>query len=190
MLVCAGAGCAPERRSAIEIPAVNPTAAAAKAIELYDKDANGSLSAGELAACPGMLAGRQRYDANHDGQLSHEEIAARITTLFSLGLGLVPVRCTVTRGSVPLGDAVVRFVPDAIFEGALKPATGTTDGTGTATISIPDSELPADQHGLGSMQPGIYRVEIEHPSLRAATSPLGCEVDPSSRGGTEPVFNL
>ena len=38
---------------------MNPDAAAAKAIELYDKNADGVLSVGEIAACPGSARGSQ-----------------------------------------------------------------------------------------------------------------------------------
>jgi hypothetical protein len=41
------------------------------------------------------------------------------------------------------------------------------------------------------MQAGLYRVEIEHPSLPAGDKkPLGHEVDPTSRDGTAARFNL
>jgi hypothetical protein len=190
MAACASTGCTPSGRSDIELPRVSPPDSAAKAIELYDKDANGVLSVEELAACHGILAARKNYDANNDDQLSKDEIAARLTTLFSTGIGLTPVTCTVVRGSAPLDHATVRFVPDPILGDSLKSATGTTDANGTATIAISDADLPADQAGLRAMQPGIYRVEIEHPNVAESTSSLGCEIDPAARGGTEPKFRL
>jgi hypothetical protein len=57
-------------------------------------------------------------------------------------------------------------------------------------MAISDEELPPDQRGLRSMQPGIYRIEIKHPRLKQPASPLGCEIDPTSRGGTEVVLRL
>jgi hypothetical protein len=190
VVACAFGGCTPGKQSAIAIPRVNQDAAAAKAIELYDKDADGALSVVELSKCPGVLAARKQYDANHDDQLTRDELAARLTALFSSGVGLAPVTCTVTRGSVPLDHAMVRFIPDPMLGDALKSASGTTDANGNASIAISDSDLPADQAGLNAMQPGIYRVEIEHPSIAESTGTLGCEIDPTSRGGTDPKFRL
>ena len=46
-------------------------------------------------------------------------------------------------------------------------------------MAISDEELPPDQRGLRSMQPGIYRIEIKHPHLKQPTTPLGCEIDPT-----------
>jgi hypothetical protein len=189
-LATALAGCSSGGGSEIEIPAVNPTAAASKAIELYDKDASGSLDAVELNACPGLLAARERYDTDNNGQLTRDEIAARITVLFSAGIGLTPVTCTVFRGSQPLVGATVRLVPDQILGDALKAASGMTDSSGTAIVAIPETDLPADQAALRAMQPGIYRVEFEHTSIKNLTTPLGCEIDPTTRGGTDPVFRL
>jgi hypothetical protein len=190
LIASSWSGCNSGERRAIEAPQVDPASAAAKAIELYDKNADGVLSRTELAACPGILAVREHFDANRDDQVSQDEIAERIKALFSMGIGLTPVTCTVLRGSAPLDKATVRFVPDSIFGGALKAATGTTDVNGTAVMAIPDSDLPANQAGLRSMQPGIYRVEIEHPSIAESTAALGCEIDPAARGGTEPKFRL
>jgi hypothetical protein len=183
-------GCHSAGPSAIRVPSVNPNAAAQKALEIYDKDANGSLDAVELAACPGLLAARANYDANRDGQVSRDEVAARLGSLYSSGIGLTTVSCRVLAGGQPLSGAKLRFVPEPFLAGAIMVAVGITDQNGTAVIAIENESLPADQRALRSMQPGIYRVEVEHQSVKKPAASLGCEIDPTSRGGTEPVFRL
>jgi hypothetical protein len=183
-------GCHSAGPSAIKVPSVNPNAAAQKALEIYDKDANGALDSVELAACPGLLTASANYDTNRDGQISRDEVAARLANLYSSGIGLTNVNCRVLAGGQPLAGAKMRFVPESFLAGAIMTAVGTTDQNGTAVIAIEDESLPADQRALRSMQPGIYRVEIEHPSVKKPATSLGCEIDPTSRGGTEPVFRL
>jgi hypothetical protein len=189
-LVATVVGCSPSGQSAVDIPHVDPAAAAEKAIELYDRSGDGSLDQAELAACPGILTGRNRYDTDGDQKISREEIAARIGAIFAGGVGLTPVSCRVFAGGQPLAGAVVRFVPEEFLGDALKPAVGTTDADGLALIAIPDDQLPADQAGLQSMQPGVYRVEIKQAGIAESAKPLGCEIDPTARGGTELLFRL
>jgi EF hand domain-containing protein len=182
-------GCGSTGRSTIKIPSVDSTAAAKSALELYDKDGSGALDAAELAACPGMLAAMKRYDTNGDGQVSGEEVAAHLASLYSNGVGLTVVNCRVIAGTRLVAGAKVRFVPEPFLAGAVLSAAGTTGENGSAIIAIEDEALPADQRALRSMQPGIYRVHIEHASFKQPPT-LGCEIDPAARGGTEPVFHL
>jgi hypothetical protein len=183
-------GCNSSGPSAIQAPSVDAKVAAQKAFEIYDKDANGALDAVELAASPGLFAARNNYDTNRDGQISRDEVATRLAHLYSSGIGLTTVSSRVLSGGQPLSGAKLRFVPEPFLAGAIMTAVGTTDQNGTAVIAIEDESLPADQRALRSMQPGIYRVEFEHRSIKEPAASLGCEIDPTSRGGTEPVFRL
>ena len=72
------------------------------------------------------------------------------------------LRCRVTLDSQPLPGATVRFVPEAFLGDSIRPATGTADENGWASIGIDTSDLPADQQQLVGVQCGIYRIEITH----------------------------
>lgn len=184
-------GCLNSRApSSIPTPTVDPSAAAARAIEQYDRNADGRLDETELAACPGLLAVKTRYDSNKDGAISADEIAAVLKSMYGVGVGLTSVNCTVLRGGQPLVGATVKFVPEPFLGGTITPAAGTTNANGLATVAIPDDQLPANQRGLRSMQPGIYRVEISHPSIKQPIQPQGCEVNPAVRGGTNVTIRL
>jgi hypothetical protein len=178
-------GCGRVGQSSVKPPSVNPNQAADKAIELYDKDSNGLLSASELAACPGLLAALANYDTSRDKQLSREEIEARLTDMYSHGTGLTPSSCRVTLDGRPLRDAHVRLVPEPFLGGDVKSAEGDTDGSGTAAIGIADSDLPEKLRGTKSMQLGIYRVEITHPTTKIPAkyntqTTLGYELHPTN----------
>jgi hypothetical protein len=169
---------------------VNPSAAADKAIKQYDKDGNRSLNEAELAACPGLLVARERYDTDGNREISRDEIANRLQTVFGSGTSWMTVTCTVLQGGRPLNGVNVKFVPESFLEGAIQPATGTTDSNGRVTPAIADDKLPAEKKGLHLMNPGVYRVEVEHPSVKQPHKPLGCEIDEFARGGTDVVISL
>jgi hypothetical protein len=85
----------------------------------------------------------------------------------------------------------VQFVPEPFLGEAVQTATATTDASGLARPAIPADNLPENLRNLPVMQVGVYRVEIEHPSISAdGSKPLGFEVDPTSRDGTTARFNL
>jgi hypothetical protein len=109
---------------------------------------------------------------------------------------MVSVRCFVIFKGRPVRGAHVRYVPEAFLGESVLTAEGTTDDTGLAKPMVSDEQLPQDQRGLESMQPGVYRVEITHPDLNLPAryggeeSPLGHDVDPTARGGEHAQFEL
>jgi hypothetical protein len=187
MLFAGGCGSLTSRE--IKAPNVNAQSAAAEAIRLYDKDADGQLNDSELAACPAINSAK--YDTNKDGRVSGDEIAQRLQQIYAAGIGVMEVHCSVARGGRPLEGATVRFVPEPFLGDAILPASGTTDSRGATTPSVSGDQLPGNLRNVSVMQAGLYRVEIEHPSLTAANKkPLGFEVDPTSREGNAARFNL
>jgi hypothetical protein len=169
---------------------VSPGAAAEKAIELLDRDGSGSLNETELAASPGILAARDRYDADGNGEVSEDEIEAQLNTIYFSGTSWLTADCQVFQGARPLAGATVRFVPEPFLEEAISPAEGKTGSDGRVNPAAPDEKLPDNLKGLLVMQPGLYRVEVVHPSIKQPHKPLGCEISDAERDGTRPVFRL
>jgi hypothetical protein len=172
------------------MPPVDPSAAANKAIELYDKNGDGSLDEMELAASPGIYSARDRYDADGNHEVTKDEIAAHLTSIYASGTPWLSAACQVYQGGRPLKGATVRFVPEPFLKDVVKSASGITDDQGRTIPAVIDEELPAAKRGLRIIQPGPYRILIEHPSVKRSAGSLGCEVDPTSRGGTQLVFRL
>ena len=147
----------------VDVPDVDPSAAAQAAVMQYDRDSDGALSQNELASCPGILSVLGKYDTNGDGTVSTDEIAARIEQWHADGVAILSLPCTVTLDGRPLAEAVVRFLPETYLGNHVLPASGITDGRGKADIAIAPDALPADQKGIVGVHCGTYRIEITHP---------------------------
>jgi hypothetical protein len=157
-------------------------------MELYDENADGVVEKSELAMCPPLLSVFALYDADNNSQLSAQEIANRVTAVFSAGIAVMPVDCTVTANGRPLVGATVRLRPVAMFGESLQDAEGITDTTGVARPTIAAGEAAESLQGKSAVYPGLYHVEITHPDRELPSryntqTELGVEVDPRSREG-------
>jgi hypothetical protein len=166
----------------ISVPEVDPARAAARAMELYDADGNGSLSQAELAKCPGMLGHLSLYDTNADGQVSEQEIEAQIRNLRSSGVGLTGLRVQVRMNGRPLPGAKIKMTPEEFWGDQVKPAYGTTNGRGIARMDIRDEDAASGEEGLVGVHYGTYKIEVTHPSVSIpekynTNSTLGYETD-------------
>lgn len=178
-------GCRPLGKTSVKPPSVDPSRAADQALELCDKDANGLLTASELAASPALSAALANYDSNKDKQLSREEIVTRLTEMYAHGTGLMGGSCRVMFSGRPLRQAHVRLVPEPFLGSEVKVAEGDTDGSGVAALSVAEADLPPKLHGLKLMQPGLYRVEVTHSSVKIPAkyntqTTLGFELHPAT----------
>lgn len=194
LVVCASlifGGCsssAPPEAASLK---VDPEAAAAEAIRIYDANGNGVLEELELGKCPAIKNALDRYDKDGNHQISQEEISQRLKSLFSSSVGLLELQCAITRSGRPLSGATVRFIPEPFLGAGLQTATATTDDDGLASPKIPTDQLPDRLRNAPLMQVGLYRVEVEHPSLPTdQAKQLGFEIDPTRRGGTNVRFDL
>lgn len=186
MVIFASSGCsfAPAE---IKPPDIDPAELTSAIIMSLDKDGNQAIDKQELSASPALLGDLTQYDGNSDQQISKDELAQQIARIFSRGVGLTSLECTVLYQGQPLADAEVRFIPELFLGDAIKPAQGKTDANGFTAIAIPDDQLPKDQQGLTKMHLGLYRVEITHPTKKIparynSSSTLGYGMHPAKRG--------
>ena len=156
------AGCS-RGPSALAPPKIAPESAAAEAMALYDADGDKKLSSAELESCPGMADGMKIYDQDNDGTISQAEIATRLQRFVNRQVALARLSVTVTLNKRPLGNALIRFVPEPYLGDEVKVATGTTRKRGSATMAVAQEELPKNQKGIRGVHSGTYRVEITHP---------------------------
>ncbi len=171
-------------RPLVKPPAVDSNQVSAAAVTLYDKDGDQLLSESELATCGGLLAAFPKYDTTGDKRLGKEEIATRIKEMYSRGTGLMSLDCRVLLDNRPLSSATIRFVPEPFLSDHVKVAEGVTDGAGFAHLGVADDQLPQQVRGLKVVQPGIYRVEVTHPSTKLPArynteTTLGHELNPT-----------
>ncbi len=177
------------RPAAVEPPDLDPAAAAAAAIEQLDQDGSGDLSASELEASALSL---ERWDADQNGAVSVAEMTARWQKFLDSGIGLIGLTCRVVSRSGPLVGAQVTFEPESFQGGAVQPASGETDLSGTTTVSVAEEFRP--QPAMTGVQPGLYRVRITHPTAQISPAynsdtTLSYEVTPLEQLGA-PTFRV
>lgn len=177
-LAVVGCSSKPDR---VKAPPIKPASAAEAILLQYDDDGDGQLSRDEFSDCPALEAAIGQYDKNGDQHISMEELTTRFSRWVESGLGVSSLACRVTMKGRPLVGAEIEFIPEACFEGAIQQATGTTDESGTAMLSVDVAHLPADAHNMRGVQQGLYRVRIHHadvkiPSKYNTETELGREV--------------
>jgi hypothetical protein len=143
----------------VKQPAIDSSDAAELAIEEYDSDGNGAVAGGELEQAAGLRSARERLDANRDGGVSADEVAARIEKWKVMGAGIVPLSFTVTLDGQPLAGAVVTFEPEPFLGEEIKSASGTTNANGRGGATIAKEDRPSASTPPG-MHLGLYKVKI------------------------------
>ena len=143
----------------LEPPPFNPAGAAAKALELYDADKDGKISGAELNQAPGLKAALKVMGTDKDKGVTADHISTRVQKWLDSRIGRMSLSCQVTHNGQPLAGATVKFVPEKFLNAySTETASGTTNQTGMAMISLPTQPGPdGDPPGLPT---GMYRVEI------------------------------
>ncbi|MEX2306911.1 MAG: hypothetical protein WD738_04935 [Pirellulales bacterium] len=133
----------------------------------FDSDKNGGLSEDELAASPPLAQCLSNCRRDRGQEISAQQLKKNLEVVFDRRSSLVSASCVVRRNGQPLVGAEVRFVPLPVLQGILPIATGVTDSEGTAMVAPPREELPREAPNVaGLMPPGLYLVEITHPTMK------------------------
>jgi hypothetical protein len=133
-------------------------------MDTYDKDRNGRLSREELASFAPMAEWAQTLRQN---DVSSDDLEHYLTRVFDRRIGLVSATCVVKRKGQVLAGADVRLVPIPPLSDVLPTGQGVTDAHGGVMFSAPREKLPAaTQRVEGLMPPGLYLVEVTHPTVK------------------------
>ena len=143
-------GCGPPRPSR---PSFSPGRSAEQALELYDSDGDGEISADEASGSPGLLAAFSRVDADGSEKLSEQEIADRIAYYRRAGVAVISGSAEVYYRGQPLRNATVTFEPEPFLGEEFQPCSGVTDDFGQTYLSRENAEFPG-------IFLGFYRVRI------------------------------
>lgn len=169
----------------VQIPSIDPAAAAATALKTWDQDGDALLDEDEMAAAPGLRAAARQIDQNADGKISSDELRQRLQTYVDAGVGAVSVICNVTLDGRPLSGARVTFIPEPFLQDVLQEATGITNRSGAAALTI------NAERRIPGVQLGMYRVNVSKrdgpresvpPKYNDATT-LGFDVSPDPHAG-------
>ena len=175
--VCIGvAGCT--SGSAPAAP-VDPATAAKRAIEICDKDADGSLTHSECGAAQGLQSVFTSYDSDGDGKLTAAEIEQGIQ-IWSEVPYPVQVEVQVVKGRSAVPNATVKLEPVAFLAENLPEAEGVTNERGIARMHASEFPFPESLQRERFMFVGLYNVQITVPNQRKPIPVLGAAIDNSS----------
>jgi len=179
-------GCS-SRPAALYPPKINPTKAARAAIEALDRDGDGKLSKGEWGASPELSAIARQYDKSGDGMLDTDELQAGFVAWQENSPGPRQVPFSVSLDNQPLVGATVRLVPAAFFSSEIKPASAQTGPGGGGMLTLAPEDMPKGAPKIELMQPGLYRIEVTHPSRKIPAkynteTTLGIEITSANPG--------
>ena len=195
VILCVVAGCN-RGPGTISPPDVDASSAAAGAVELYDKNADGQLSKDEWSASPALVAVAPSYDKSGDGTLSVDEISAGIAAWEQSGVGAGTVPFIVRWNGRPLAGATVRLCYSALFGGRRESRFGRDRRRAAqASSSLAAEDRPRNAPNIPLMQPGLYHVEITHPSTKIPAkyntqTTLGIEITSGNPGPEGAVWSL
>jgi hypothetical protein len=193
LLSCCLIGCNGQGSNAFPKANVDPHEVASKIMAEYDVDGNGELSAAEIKKCPGLVmltAGQEqllpeyRLDKDSSGTISESEFAEKLAEC--LNNRRQGFHCVVLYRGRPLQGATVTLVPES-FMGDVPRASGETDQEGTCGVSTAD--------GMEGAVPGIYRVEITHPTVNISPrfnseSTISVALDPTNPYATAGIMHF
>lgn len=103
---------------------------------------------------------------------------------------------TVRLDGKPLAGAIVALTPAPFLGEAILPAGGTTNQSGAGSLEMPADNRPSHvPRHLPLMQPGLYSVEITHPSVEIpdrynTETTLGLEAGVAAQNPAGQVWNL
>jgi EF hand len=156
MLIATLVGCN-SRPARVPVPQFDVDEISKQALQLFDRNHDGQLSATECSKS--LSSAMRRVDLDRDDQISADEIVKRLQFYEQYRAGLVPVFCTLTRGGRPVAGAKITYEPEQFMGQGRLPGFGTTDVGGNAVISVGAEHLPSPNHA--GLQPGFYRVLVE-----------------------------
>lgn len=140
-------------------PYIDSGGAGEMAMEVYDTNGDGKVVGAELAKAPGLTALLATGDADKDGAITADEVAARIDKWKEQKTGVTIFSFLVTLDGKPVEGASVVFEPESFLGDEIKAGIGETGFGGSGGASIPKDQRPSPTSPPG-MHLGLYQVKI------------------------------
>jgi hypothetical protein len=163
LLVAGGCSGSPQR---VNPPEIDPSTAAAAAMETYDTDHDGKLSNEELMKCPGVLISMKKYDVNGDKAIDAAEFEQRLTQLLKNKTGATQLACHIVYQGKSLPGATVVLEPEPYLGDEIQAAEGVTSNSGMADVGMPAENAPEALKNLKLIQYGTFKVRVTHPTIQ------------------------
>jgi hypothetical protein len=172
----------------VEPPALDPEAVATRAMTELDRNHDGFLDARELESSPGLKSALKSLDTDHDGKLSKDELLDRLAEFQESRVGLFITTVKVVLDGKPAAGVTVDMEPEPFMGSSIKPAHGTTDDSGRATMRIDGEKLPGCQFGFYKVRLSKKDASGQEVIPARYANTLGAEVPKPSNGSL--VFTL
>lgn len=164
-------------------PPLDPEAAATKAMELFDSDANGTIDSAELKESPGLRAALRTTDSDGDGSLSKEEIQERLQVFVDSQTAIRNFQIGFERNGTEPRGLDVTVVPEPFLEEYVEPGVGVTNTAGVVTPGIEFKDPELAEQGYGGLRLGMYRVQVTQPD--ASKKPIPSRYNKETTLGVE-----
>lgn len=159
ILLCLAIGCSQAPKN-LSPPPLDPAAAAAKAMELFDTNSDGKIDKSELSSSPGLKAALKTTDSDRDGALTQQEIQDRLQVYVDSGTAIRSFQVELRRRGGEARNLQLTAVPEPFLEEYIEPATGETNVAGVVTPNIEFTDPEIRQQGYGGMRLGMYRLQV------------------------------
>ena len=159
--------------------ASEPADAARKAMQIYDKNGDGSLDQAELRSALALNAARDRIDGDGNGEITQDEIEKRLSTYREMS-DFVATTIQVVRDGQPVTGARVTLTAEPFLGENYQVFSGETDEGGSVMVAPPSGEM------AGILPTGLYHVRIESDK----TVQRGCELADDVASVNRLVFSL
>lgn len=138
----ATAGCLsePAPLPPIAPPPLAPEAVAAAVIQEADVDGDGVIEKNEFDRMPALAEAIQDFDQDRDGGVSAAELQRWLEDVKASGLAQRAVEGKVLQRNKPMANVTVKFVPEPCMGGRIKAAEAVTDEGGYFSATIPGAK--------------------------------------------------
>lgn len=161
---------------------IDSEGAAGLAMQTFDSNADGVLSAEECQASPGLASAFAMYDADASGSITPEELIKCLDHLGERGLPIA-VEVAVLRGNRGIPKAEITLQPAEFLGEGVPVAQGVTNAEGIGRVHAFDYPFPEKLKDQGFMFPGIYDVKVWLPGQNKELDPMGAVLDNSAIAG-------
>lgn len=150
-------------------PTLDPSAMAAKAIELYDANGNGKIDGDEFDKTPALKSVLKEIDADKDKALSADEIQKRLEAWQEWGSSLIspPFQCWI--GGKMVKEGTLKLTPEPFLGEKFQVAEGTFVN-GVCQPYVPN------RGNYQGIPVGFYTVEVTSPTGTVSAGKCGMEI--------------
>lgn len=156
-------------RAKPKAPTLDPTAMAAKAIELYDANGNGKIDGDEFAKTPALKFSLKEIDADKDKALSADEIQKRLEAWRASGITLTAPLFQCKIGGKTVKEGTMTLTPEPFLGENFQVAEGTFVN-GACQPGAPNAG------NYQAIPVGFYTVEVTSPTGSIPAGNCGVEV--------------